>query len=68
MNIEKKSRSFFVGKLSGYIGMLFIFSIVLYGMLSFFNKLPFSWDYLHILALSLGFIVLSKGITLWLNL
>ena len=45
---------------AGYLITFIIFSAVLYFILSFFEKIPADWTYLHVLGLSIGIVLLSK--------
>ena len=51
----------------GYIFMFFIFSGVLFFVLSYFNKLPESWNYIHVFLVSVLIILLGKTIKFWLE-
>ena len=42
-----------LGKIAGFVGMLFIFSIIFYSLLYFLHKLPPGWSIFHILFLVL---------------
>jgi len=42
-----------VGEMLGYIIMYLIFTTILFFILKFLNKLPTSWTYLHVMALTL---------------
>jgi hypothetical protein len=39
------------GEITGFILMFFVSSTILYFVLKFLNKLPDSWNYLHVLGL-----------------
>ncbi|MBS3083555.1 hypothetical protein J4423_02015 [Candidatus Pacearchaeota archaeon] len=54
---DKKSKSV---KLLAYLLMLVIFSGILYFVLSFFEKIPSSWNYLHVLGIAIGIIFISR--------
>lgn len=54
---EKKTKGF---KIVGYLITFFIFSVILYFILSYFEKIPDDWNYLHVLALSIGIVIISK--------
>ena len=45
---------------AGYLITFIIFSAILYFILSFFEKIPADWIYLHVLGLSIGIVLLSK--------
>ena len=51
-----------LGKIIGYIFAYLIFTTVLFFIISFFNKLPLSWGYLHIASITL--VVSLLGIVL----
>jgi hypothetical protein len=67
MKFEKKDRVFSFSKNLGYLLMLLVFSIILYFVLSFFDKIPESWGYFHILIISVLIIFIGKGIRYWLE-
>ena len=53
MDFEKNlQRNKFAEKL-GFIFAYFFFTTTLYLILSFFNKIPVSWNYLHVMTITL---------------
>jgi len=67
MKYEEKIIYFIVGKFLGYILMFFIFSFIFYFILSFFNKTPKSWNFIHIFFVIFFLILAGKGIRRWLE-
>ncbi len=67
MKFKKKGYEYKLGKIFGYIAMFFVFSILLYFILFFFNKIPKSWNYTHIFMVALFLILIGRGIKWWLE-
>ncbi len=44
----------------GYIIMYFIFTTILYLILTFLNKIPETWNYLHVMAITIIIILISR--------
>lgn len=65
MTGKKKSRK--IGKIIGYVGMYIIFTIILYFVLYFLHKLPETWNFLHIIMISLFIVLLGTLIKLLLK-
>ena len=61
----KESKSLKVwGKIAGCVVGYFIFTTILFFILVFMNKIPVSWSYLHIIAITL-LISLAGGFLNW---
>ena len=50
MKFEEKNSLIKFGEVSGYLISYFIFTTILFFMLTIFSKLPEGWNYLHIMA------------------
>lgn len=53
------------GKLFGYFLMFFIFTTILYFVLTFLDKTPQSWDYFTFIGITAGLVFLGKSIRYW---
>lgn len=53
MNFEQDKSIEKMGRVLGYIFAYFLFTIILFSMLSFLNKIPDSWSHLHIMIITL---------------
>ena len=67
MQFQKRDHEYKVGRFLGYLLMLIVFSIILFFILSFFNKIPESWSYIHILFIAIFLVLIGKGIKLCLE-
>lgn len=50
------------GKKVGYLFSYFVFSTILYYLLNFFNKLPNTWTYFHIIGLTFCIVLAGEMI------
>ncbi len=66
MNFEVKSVKSFNKKI-GYVFMYLVFTTIFYYILKLLNKIPESWNYLHILPLTLFIVLLGTLIKLLLR-
>jgi hypothetical protein len=57
---KKENKNSIIGERIGYLTMFFIFSIMLYIILNLLDKIPQSWNYLHILIITLILIIIGK--------
>jgi hypothetical protein len=62
MQFEQPKKGEAIGIVAGYVLSYTIFTTVLFGVLFFLHKLPSSWSYMHIMAITafvagMGFIV-----------
>ena len=53
MNFNETNHLFKIGEKLGFVASYFIFTTFIYFMLLFLNKLPNSWDYIHIAGITL---------------
>lgn len=53
LNLDKKSLSGKMGNFLGYLVAYLIFTIILFFVLNYLNKLPEGWGYAHMLAIGL---------------
>ncbi|OIO80989.1 hypothetical protein AUJ84_02120 [Candidatus Pacearchaeota archaeon CG1_02_32_132] len=53
LKLDKESLSEKIGNFLGYLVAYLIFTIILFFVLSYLNKLPEGWGYIHILAIGL---------------
>ena len=67
MKFEKRDNEYILGKYFGYFLMLIIFSIILFFVLSFFKKIPESWNYFYVFFMSVFIVLIGKGIKFWLE-
>ena len=67
MNLESKNIYKKRGRIFGYIVFYFIFTTVLFFILSFTHKLPEKFNYLHIMIITLFILLLGKFIDLILK-
>lgn len=58
--LDKKNQLQKIGRLFGFCFSFFLFSTILFFILNYFNKIPQTWSYFHILGLTLGLIVFSR--------
>ena len=66
MNFETKNKQS-IGKKIGYVFMYFVFTTILYFILTFLNKIPQSWNYIHILNLTLFIVLLGTFLKILLK-
>lgn len=50
---EKNKTAEKIGHRAGYIFAYFLFTTILFFVLALLNKIPLSWNYLHIIAITL---------------
>jgi len=67
MDFDKSDNYKKLGKFIGFVVMFFIFTTILFFVLKFFEKLPSTWGYLHIIFVSSAIILAGKAINLWLK-
>ena len=56
-----------IGEYLGYVAMYLIFTAILYFILKYFNKAPQTWNYFHIMIITLFIVLASKLIKLALK-
>ena len=66
MNFEAKKPKKITEKI-GYVVMYFIFTTIFYFILKSLDKLPDSWNYFHVLSLTLSIVLLGTLIKLLLK-
>ena len=66
MNFNQ-SKSDKKGEVVGYITAYFISTTVLFFLLSFLQKLPGTWNYVHIMGITLFISIVGGGLTTYLN-
>lgn len=64
MNFDSKFNLEKIGKKVGFMVMFFLFSIILYFILIFNNKLPKNWNFIHIISI-VFLIVLIGSLIKW---
>ena len=67
MIFENKTEVERIGKVIGYIIMYFIFTTILYFILKILDKLPGTWDYFHIMAITITIALTGILIKRWLG-
>ena len=65
MNFNESKTKF--GNYLGYILMFFAFTFIFFLILSILKKLPASWTYFHVFAISLLLVLTGKTIKFWLD-
>jgi len=65
--MDEKEKNSNLGRYIGYILMFFIFTTILYFLLTILEKLPASWNYFNILLIVLMIVFIGKIIKYWLN-
>jgi len=66
MNFEAKKVKK-TGRRAGYVIMYLIFSTIFYFILRLLDKIPDSWNYFHVLSLTLSIVLLGTLIKLLLR-
>lgn len=66
MKFEQSKSVEKIGEKIGYIFSYFIFTTILFFILTFLNKLPSSWTYFHIMAVTLLVALIGSTITRFL--
>lgn len=67
MKFEHDKTAESIGKVAGYILACALFSAVLFFILSFLNRIPSSWTYIHVLGLSFAVVFFGEGLKRWLR-
>ncbi len=67
MNFNETDKFFRIGEKLGFISGYFIFTTVIYLVLSFLNKLPNSWDYTHVTIITLLVTLINISINRFLK-
>lgn len=60
--INQKNKVEVLGKRVGYIFGYFLFTTILFFMLRLLNKIPYKWNYLHIMGITLTITLIGIGI------
>jgi len=67
MKSEEKYLKQSIGKIIGYVLMFFVFTTILYFILSIFEKLPKFGGYFSVVLLTLALVFIGRGIKYWLS-
>jgi len=67
MEFEKKNSKQNIGKIIGYFLMFFIFTTILYFILSLLGKLPKFGGYFSVILLTTTLVLIGRGIKYWLS-
>ena len=66
--MEQKANLYFkIGGILSYTAMFFIFTTILYFILSLTNKLPESWNYITIIIITFLIILIGKSLKYWME-
>lgn len=52
MQFKEKQKGWRIGLVVGYVFSYALFTTILYGILFFLEKIPASWSYVHIMAIT----------------
>jgi len=57
----------YIAEIIGFIISYFIFTTVLFFILTFLEKIPETWNYLSIMIITISIVIAGKIIDWWLN-
>jgi hypothetical protein len=60
MEFDKNHSNFSISVYAGYLFSYFIFTTVLYFILTLLNKIPCEWTYFHVMIITISLIIISK--------
>jgi len=67
MFTTKNESQYIIGQLIGYLVAYMLSSTALYLVLSFFGRLPRTWELTHVLAALLGVTLAGEALRKWLG-
>ncbi len=67
MNFENNNNSKKIGKVAGFLITFLIFSIILFFILKFFDKIPESWEFYNVLIIPIILTIIGISIKSILN-
>lgn len=63
----KKTLTYSIGEIFGFVSAYFLFTTMLFFVLTFLNKIPDSWTYFHIIGITISIILIGVIIGRFLN-
>ena len=67
MFFEKKNKWERRGEITGYLFFYLVFTSILFIALTFFEKMPFGWNYIHVIGLTLFIVLIGTILREWLK-